>query len=336
MSRDLSRFSLLLLLLLLGGSILAPGKAHAGIYCAITNTPMSLSFGDVSVSGPSGSASAVQLNYQCTSYSPAETFTPCATGPTSDNIGSYTRPVMLLQSGSYDAPKLLFNFYTDSSRTLPWSTTQFDAGSPVSMAASSGGSAVVTTGIITIYAYIPGGQTSVLAGNYAATLYGINLGFVSGGQCLSSTGDLSAYTGASINVSARVGNNCTVSAGASLDLGTVDPTASNISGNNTISVNCPAGTAYYVGLAPSNGNLAGAGLMQGTGSNTDKVPYQLRSTAGSAGVIWGNTASRTSVGNGVAGTGTGLTRSLTVYATVNNANYTPGTYSDTVTINVYY
>lgn len=335
MSRGLPRFSLLLILLLLGSSILAPGKAHAGIYCAITNTPMSLSFGDVTVSGPSGSASTVQLKYQCTSYSPAETFTPCATGPTGDNIGNYTRPVMSLQGGSYDAPRLVFNFYTDTSRTLPWSTTQFVVAAPVSMAASSGGTPAVTNGIITVYAHIPGSQT-VGAGNYAASLYGVNLGFVSGSQCLSSTGDLSAYTGASINVSAVVGNNCSVSAGAALDLGSVDPTASNISGNNTISVNCPAGTAYYVGLAPSNGNTAGAGLMQGAGGNTDKIPYQLRSMAGTAGKIWGNTATATNVGNGVAGTGSGLVQSFTVYATVNSANYTPDTYSDTVTINVYY
>ena len=85
----------------------------------------------------------------------------------------------------------------------------------------------------------------------------------------------------------------------------------------------------------SNASLTGAGLMKSTGSGTDKVPYQLRSVSAS-GLIWGNTATTTSAGNGVAGTGNGLQQSLTVYASVPSAEYTPGSYSDTVTVYVNY
>jgi spore coat protein U-like protein len=66
------------------------------------------------------------------------------------------------------------------------------------------------------------------------------------------------------------------------------------------------------------------------------VPYQLTSTAGAGGTIWGNTATSTAVGNGVAGTGTGAAQSLTVYATAASANFTPDSYADTVTVNVNY
>lgn len=135
---------------------------------------------------------------------------------------------------------------------------------------------------------------------------------------------------------------CSVTAGASsnINLGTVSSSAVNTTGSNTFSVNCSLTTPYYVGMAPSvadGGNTTGGGNMISTTNpvtNTSKVPYQLSSTAGPSGTPWGNTATSTSVGNGVAGTGTGLAQTLTVYATVASANFTPDSYADTVTINV--
>lgn len=135
---------------------------------------------------------------------------------------------------------------------------------------------------------------------------------------------------------------CTVTAGAAsnINLGTVNATAVNTTGSNTISVLCSKTTPYFVGLAPSvanGGNTTGGGNMISTTNpvtNTDKVPYQLSSTAGPAGTPWGNTATSTSVGNGVAGTGTGAAQSLTVYATAPSADFTPDSYADTVTVNV--
>ena len=131
---------------------------------------------------------------------------------------------------------------------------------------------------------------------------------------------------------------CTVVAGApsNISLGTVAANATNVAGNNTISVNCSKTTPYYIGLAPSNASTTGAGELAGTGANADKVGYQLRSTAGTSGTIWGNTATATNVGNGVAGTGNGASQSHTVYVTVPSANFTPDTYTDVVNVNVNY
>ena len=64
----------------------------------------------------------------------------------------------------------------------------------------------------------------------------------------------------------------------------------------------------------------------------DTVAYQLRSTAGMSGTIWGNTATSISVGNGVAGTGTGSDQNHTIYATLASANAAAGNYQDTVTV----
>ena len=115
-----------------------------------------------------------------------------------------------------------------------------------------------------------------------------------------------------------------------------------MSGSNTISVNCTKSTPYFIGLAPSaanGGTNSGSGAMASTGGvagNTDKVAYQLRSTAGASGTVWGNTATTSTVGNGVAGTGNGSAQSHTVYATVPSANYTADSYADTVTVTVNY
>jgi spore coat protein U-like protein len=141
---------------------------------------------------------------------------------------------------------------------------------------------------------------------------------------------------ATFDVTMKINKACTVTAGAGSAVviggaGGVDSTATNVSATNTFTVNCSKNTAYYIGLSPSNGSTTGAGAMAGTGGNTDTVPYQL--TSGSAaGPVWGNTATSTSVGNGVAGTGNGGNQSIAVWATAPSANFTPDDYTDTVTV----
>lgn len=76
--------------------------------------------------------------------------------------------------------------------------------------------------------------------------------------------------------------------------------------------------------------------MTGSVGNSGSVPYQLRSAPGPSGTPWGNTATSTDLGNGVAGTGTGAAQNTSVYATVPSADFRPDTYSDIVTINVNY
>jgi len=131
---------------------------------------------------------------------------------------------------------------------------------------------------------------------------------------------------------------CTVTAGpaSNINLGSaVLSTAINTSGNSSISVTCSKTTPYFIGLMPSNASTTGAGTMAGTISgNTDVVPYQLYSVSGST--IWGNTATSTTVGNGVAGTGTGAAQLTSVYAIAASANFTPDAYKDTVTVTVNY
>lgn len=147
---------------------------------------------------------------------------------------------------------------------------------------------------------------------------------------------------ATFQVQLKVQKACSVIAGAGskIDLGTQDSSAAALAGTSNISVTCSNKTPYFIGLAPvSTGDTTGAGTMLAQNAspvtgNTDAVPYQLRSATGTAGAVWGNTATSTTVGNGVQGTGSGVAQTIPVFVTVPSSNFTPDTYLDTVTVSV--
>ena len=155
---------------------------------------------------------------------------------------------------------------------------------------------------------------------------------------LTGTAANAATATGTFDVLLTIEKSCSVAAGGSnIDLGTVASSATNVAGSNTITVTCTKGTPYHIGLAPSGGATDGSGTMTSTtAGNTDEVPYQLQQAAGVGGAVWGNTATEVTVGNGVAGTGSGASQSHTVHALAPSANFTAGSYRDTVTVNVNY
>ena len=135
-------------------------------------------------------------------------------------------------------------------------------------------------------------------------------------------------------VNATVLANCKITPPNNIDFGTQPDTATNLqSSTNNLGIQCTRTTPYFIGLKPGNNSTIGAGVML---NGTDQVPYRLRKAAGMAAAIWGNTATTTSAGNGVAGIGTGNVITYSIFATVPSANAPVGSYSDTVTITVNY
>ena len=118
-----------------------------------------------------------------------------------------------------------------------------------------------------------------------------------------------------------------------INLKNIAASATNTKGSTSIGVTCTNGAAYNIGLAPSNGNVNGAGIMTGTIPNSDVIPYQLQSTDGTA---WGNTLPAESIKNGVADKGTGVNQSHIVHVVVPSADFKPDDYSDIVNISVNY
>ncbi|MGP9637705.1 spore coat protein U domain-containing protein [Psychrobacter sp. AOP3-A1-26] len=138
---------------------------------------------------------------------------------------------------------------------------------------------------------------------------------------------------ANFDVTLEVLAMCNITAGTAsdIDLGKVDD-GSVKTGSNTIAVACSSGTTYDIGLTSSTDETDGTGTLTGTGT---PIGYVLTQTAGADGTPWGDIVDT----NTMAGTGTGVTTPVThtVYATTTTStDVAPGTYADTVTVNVTY
>lgn len=193
-------------------------------------------------------------------------------------------------------------------------------------------------GVSTIQMLAPGTYSSTFnSGNN--TYYRLAFGLGTNADC-SNGGENSGIQSLNFTVTAVINPQCKITtAAADIDFGTQSGAATNLQGSTAVGVRCTRTTPYYIGLRPGNGNTAGAGVMSAISpvGNTDTVPYQLRQAAGMSGAIWGDTATTSSAGNGVAGTGLGSSASnYTIYATVPSANSAAGNYQDTVTMTVHY
>ncbi|MBK7282410.1 MAG: spore coat U domain-containing protein [Burkholderiales bacterium] len=317
-------------------SVLGSTSVHAQISC--TPSMSDLVFGTVDPLSSLTNATAT-LTFNCTnSNNNSRAATLCFS--IGEPGGAQTNPRRLSSGANF----LNFQLYRDSTYSTVWGSTFFGSNTPLQVNVTvPGKSSVSVPGSATMYGRVLAGQTSAVPGAYTriyqsgdtALRINQNNNNTAPGSCGNTVGGAFPF-----DVSATVIKSCTVTAGAASDIqigpaSGVPVDAVNSSGTNSIGVTCSGGTAYFIGLKPSNNNTAGLGAMSGTGANTDKVPYQLRSVSAS-GPIWGNTATATSVGNGVAGIGTGVAQSVPVFAVAPSANFTPDNYSDIVTVTVNY
>ena len=103
--------------------------------------------------------------------------------------------------------------------------------------------------------------------------------------------------------------------------------STNVDQTSTISVTCTTGTDYTVAL--NDGNNASGGVRRMVNGGSNYLAYEMYSDAGRT-TAWNATAT-------VAGTGTGIAQSLTVYGRVASGQNVPaGAYSDTVQVTVSY
>jgi Uncharacterized secreted protein len=317
---------LFLLLLLLAGALLMPETARAQVSCTATHP--TLNFGTIKVSTGSGASDNGNIGYRCrNSGASTVAFTLCVAIGTPSAPGTPSQPVLRGPGAS----TLDFNLSAD-----PLSSDTWDASHPLSVPLSIA-PRTTTTGTIPYYGHIPGNQASAVAGTYRASFGTTGLGYLTGSSCGKELGyTLPSFT---LNVQARLGSACVVSAGPNLIFGSAGGVAAGapaVSGSDNIAVTCPNKTPYNVGLLPSDGNVGGVGSMKGTSGNTDTVQYQLYQDPALS-TTWGNTATRTLPGNGVHGIGNGTAQSLTVHArTTSSINVTPDRYTDIVQIDVNY
>lgn len=318
-------------------------EAHATVSCTMTANSGVLNFGTVNV-----------LNTQSSNYPTASTtFTLTCTRNGSDT--STTATVCLNINGatttsgtsyytmSGSGVNVGYQLFSDAAYQNFWGNLTVPSPDLVYVPIGSSGTGSVS---VTMYGRMINTSTTTLSQLAPGTTY--TASFSNSNTAVAATGgtvtDCSlvnqSKVGFSFTVTATVAAQCLMSTAANdLNFGTVPTSAGTVTGSTAFGVTCTNGTPYYIGLIPSNTNLTGAGVMTSVANaatNTDQVPYQLRSTSGTSGTIWGNTATSTSVGNGVAGTGTGSAASYNIYGTATVANYTPDSYQDQVVINVNY
>jgi spore coat protein U-like protein len=347
MIRSNPRLFVLFVLLCLSLWWLPASRAHADTNVTCTATMSNVTFGNVSFTDGSGSGNSASvnatLNYTCTNnvllLPPDESVTACFNINAGVQSGSNFNPRQMTDSA---LDVLQFQLFQGAS-TSNWGSNSNTPGPFIASFTIPGALLGPTThsGSATLRGTLVINQTTAppstsyqdqFTGTNTLIQVGSQAGDTAPATCIGGTsGNSFTFT-----VTATIVKGCSVTANP-INFGAVPFNAINSTANSTLDVLCSNGTPYFVGLAPSDGSTTGAGKMKGTlTGNTDLVPYQLSSTPGPSGTVWGNTATSTSVGNGVAGTGSGLVKPITVYATAANANFTPDTYSDTVTVNVNY
>lgn len=135
-----------------------------------------------------------------------------------------------------------------------------------------------------------------------------------------------------IKVTLVVQAECKLTSTADVAFGTTGVIQSAITATGTIGVQCTNTTPYNIGLGAGSGAGATVVARKMTAGTGATIHYELyRDTART--LVWGDTVNS----NTMAGTGTGVVQTLTVFGRV-PVQTTPaaGTYADTVTVTVTY
>ena len=319
----------LFITLMVGLFLANPITANAAISCTqASNTISNLNFGSVKPF-PNITPTTATINYKCNdSGGNVSTARICYTfGPLNNDEYKLLGP---------NNATLPFDLFSDPNYATP-----IRDGAPLQLLISSDGSNAPITGSITIYAQTRAGQTQLISKDYTFSdvIYmTVNSGATDSPppNCMAVT-DTSTYAFTFTYTSqASVDAHCAVTTAGVLDLGRVS--ASTVptigSASNLINVTCTNATSYKIGLAPSNQDINGQGVMKGS-NGEPTLPYQLQSDA--SGTAWGNNGNTyAALTNGVTGTGNGAAQAHAVYVTVPNTDVTPDSYADTVTVTVYY
>ncbi|EMF4672999.1 Csu type fimbrial protein [Providencia stuartii] len=301
-----------------------------GLTCSILNID-TLNFGNIMPLTNNTATTSLTIHYSCTKEL-LDTFlgaTLCL------NIGNSSTSSQIVSRQmspiGINAP-ISYQLYQNANYSLIWGSQYISDTSPVMIKLNIGQGSTPTTGSVTVYAQLSLNPSTVIPATYIDTYTSLtasstlNIGLLSTpNSCGSIIGPTFPFT-----VTTTVNKQCIVSASGDIHLGNVKSQTTNTTANGNISVTCTNTTPFSIGLLPSNNNLQGAGFLQSP-TTTDQIPYQLSSTPGPNGIIWGN-----NLVNLFSDIGSGIAKLYPVYVTVPSANYQPGNYSDTVTVNASY
>jgi len=317
----------LAILLLLGLLATAPARAQSCTYAAT-----GLNFGVIGASPPPQADTTGSINVTC-SGTAGTTIRVCLSIGAGSATGS-TVAQRRMQLGA-TTTTLNFNLYKDSARTLIWGQRQtvptytpFQLDIPI----PAGGSASASA---TIYGRIASGQGAKTAGSYSASFGG---GTGGEGRITTDT-TLSCNslpnvprTRFSFSSSVALGAACSITA-SDINFGTAGGLGTTLDTTGLLQAACSLNTPYTIAMdgGTTAANIAARKLALG-GAGAGIISYQLYRDSART-LVWGNGTT----GTVQAGTGTGTTQSLPVYARIpSQATPAPGTYEDTITVTLTY
>ncbi len=311
--------------------LLGTGAVHAQ---TCTGNASNLNFGSISpVAGMTASVSST-ITISCSGFPLALPVRACVNLGTGSGGTTYAPRVAL-----NGASGLQYNLYVDSAAATVWGSRRATSYGPVSIdipLTSTGGTASGSA-TLPVYGRVPASQTTLVAGTYVSTFSGAAQSEFDYQQYLLLAPSCSTLStpAATIpfTVSANVINDCALTA-TSINFGAAGVLSTTLTATGTLTVACTNSDAYSIALSAGTGSGATVADRRMTrGGGTDQVHYQLYQNA-SYSTAWGDGTAGTSV---TAGTGTGSSQSLTVYARV-QPQTTPkaGTYIDTIIATITY
>jgi spore coat protein U-like protein len=305
-------------------ALLATTEAAAYTGCAVSAA--TLNFGVYDPTSGSNKSASATFTVSCVKQAGDANFNYRILS----SVGSGTFTTRTMSNGS-DA--LNWNVYTDAAWTTVWgdgtAPSTFLSGT-LNLAAAATGATVSNSH--TVYGLITAGQ-DLSAGSYAPSTITITWRTQGGGP------PTTVATG-SLGIVNTINPVCAVTANSTLAFGTYDPTSGTPKdATTTISFKCTKNGIFDIGL----GGTVGARTMATAGPPADTLGYELYSNAGRT-VAWGNSQDINTVNaddaSSSAGVGitTGATaQSRTVYGRIAaGQDSTPGSYSGSVIITIYY
>ena len=230
------------------------------------------------------------------------------------------------------ANQLQYNIYRNNAYTTVWGSRTWGLPpTPPTVTVNLNGAGTGTRNQ-TARVQVPLGQGALPAGLYTSSFAGIqaevNYDYSGGGRsCTTISAANTNSTPLPFTVSATAGALCTITA-TDLNFGTATLLNSNVDTTNTISVRCPSGLPYTVGLDGGGAGTTNPTLRE-LDNGIDQIIYGIYTNAART-TGWSNSTT-------LGGTGNGAFQNYTAYGRI-APQVTPAadTYTDTIVVTVTY
>ncbi|MDF1693283.1 MAG: spore coat protein U domain-containing protein [Zhongshania sp.] len=316
-----------------------PASVQAATSCSATMTNVDFGASDPFTGWSGVSAS---INYQCntsgiTALQTVKLRLCFSIGSGTQGSGSTILPRRMTSAGS----ELQFNLYQNAAHSVVWPDTpslvnQVDLQYSVPLLGGSG------SGSITVYGNVNSSQNTVIPGNYSNNFSGVDAQMQYRGSVgtlfppsfptsCTSGGSFSGTGSFPFEVSAIVVASCNpVFSVQNISFGTQGILSANIDTTAIIAPQCTNTTPYQIGL--DNGQNANGNTRRMHNGAGKYVSYELYRDAARS-QRWGDTLNSDTL----AGIGTGSAQAKSIYArTAPQTTPSQGSYSDTVTVTIYY